>query len=148
MSTPKTLWKPPDLGQVKINVDAFAQISRSFIGISLVAKDANGVVVGAACRMAGCFSPFLGECMAVREGVWYALSKGYSNWIVETDALNVVHAIKNPELQSLEANVIQDVHNTLELSRGDSVCYGSRFGNSIAHFLVSFSFSSTHSHVW
>ncbi|GMN51982.1 hypothetical protein TIFTF001_021131 [Ficus carica] len=41
------------------------------------------------------FSPFLS-----------ALSKGFSNWIVETDAINVVNAIKKLELRSLEANVI------------------------------------------
>ncbi|GMN71652.1 hypothetical protein TIFTF001_055172, partial [Ficus carica] len=45
--TPKTPSKPPDLGQVKINVDASAHISRSFIGFGLVARDANGVELGA-----------------------------------------------------------------------------------------------------
>ncbi|GMN63606.1 hypothetical protein TIFTF001_032677 [Ficus carica] len=143
----KTPWKPPDLGQVKINVDAYAHILRSFIGIGLVARNANGVVLGAmARRMASCFSPFLSECMSIREGVWHALSKGYSNWIIKTDALNVVHAIKNPELRSLEANVIQDICDTFELSGGGSVCYGSRCENLVAHFLVSFAFSSTHYH--
>ena len=52
------------------------------------------------------------------------------------------------ELQSLEANVIQDICDTLELSEGCSVCYGSRCENSATQFLVSFAFSSTHSHVW
>ncbi|GMN40430.1 hypothetical protein TIFTF001_009657 [Ficus carica] len=69
MPTPKTPWKPPDLGQVKINVDASVNISKSFIGIGLVARDANRVVVlGAmARRMASYFSPFFSECMAVRK---------------------------------------------------------------------------------
>ncbi|GMN30393.1 hypothetical protein TIFTF001_002775 [Ficus carica] len=106
-TTMPTPWKPPDLRQVKINIYASAHISRSFIGIGLLARDANGVVLGVmARRMAR-----------------------YSNWIVETDALNVVPTIKNLKLRSLEANVIQDVRDTLELSGGGSVCYGSHCGN-------------------
>ncbi|GMN55904.1 hypothetical protein TIFTF001_025023 [Ficus carica] len=48
-------------------------------------------ILGAESRlMAGLFSSHVGECLAVREGVWLALSCGFSKYIVETDALNVL----------------------------------------------------------
>ncbi|GMN30674.1 hypothetical protein TIFTF001_002920 [Ficus carica] len=92
-------------GLVKINVDAAARESKEFIGLGLlVARDESGVVLGAVARLTfGTFSPYLGECMAVIEGVWFARSLGFPSWIVETDALNAVHVIDDPAYRSVEA---------------------------------------------
>ncbi|GMN48714.1 hypothetical protein TIFTF001_017883 [Ficus carica] len=88
--------------------------SKEFIGLGLVARDENGVVLGAVARqMFGTFSPYFGECMAVREDVWFAQSRGFSSWIVETDVLNIVHVIDDSAHRSVEANVIDDVCDVL-----------------------------------
>lgn len=111
-------------GLVKINVDAAAHESEEFIGLGLVARDENGVVVGAVTRlMFGTISPYLGGCMAVREDVWFARSLGFFSWIVETDALNIVHAINDPAHRSMEANVIDDMRNVLFSYGGGKFCY-------------------------
>ncbi|GMN73854.1 hypothetical protein TIFTF001_053750 [Ficus carica] len=72
-------WCPPTRGYVKINVDAAVNNDMEFIGIGVVARNEDGTVLAAAARrMFGRFSPHLGECMAVREGVWLAQSRGFS----------------------------------------------------------------------
>lgn len=38
--------------------------------------------------------------------MWFAQSRDFSSWIVETDALNVVLVIDDPTHRSVEANVI------------------------------------------
>lgn len=47
--------------------------------------------------------------MTVLEEVWFARSYGFSRWIVEMDVANVVRAIKDLILRSMEANVIEDI---------------------------------------
>ncbi|GMN37325.1 hypothetical protein TIFTF001_006717 [Ficus carica] len=49
-----------------------------------------------ASKIFGKFSPLIGECLAVREGVCLANFFGLDNWLVESDALNTVSAIQNP----------------------------------------------------
>ncbi|GMN71540.1 hypothetical protein TIFTF001_051849 [Ficus carica] len=75
---------------VKLNVDVAINDALGFIGIGVVARDDRGVVLGAVSRrMAGLFSSHVGECLAVKEGAWLALSCEFSKWTIETDALNV-----------------------------------------------------------
>ncbi|GMN69333.1 hypothetical protein TIFTF001_038384 [Ficus carica] len=51
--------------------------------------------------MMGPFSPHLGKCLVVHEGVYFVLSQSYNRWDVETDAINMVRATSNPVLQKL-----------------------------------------------
>ncbi|GMN52900.1 hypothetical protein TIFTF001_022038 [Ficus carica] len=123
-----------------------------FVGVGVVVRDDKGSVLGVVSRhMFGLFSPHVGECLAVREGTWFALSRGYSSWIVETDAINVyrvVSLVSSPVQPSIEANVIADIRDSCLQVRSGSVCYGSHKGNSIAHFLARLAISSSCSHVW
>lgn len=130
-------WQPPSYGIIKINVDAAVCEGTNFIGIGVVARDDSGVVLGAMARcMIGSFTPHIAECMAVREGVWFARAGGFPRWVVETDAINVARAVFSPSSLSVEANVLEDIHELLSFERGGNVSYGSRKGNAVAHFLV------------
>ncbi|GMN62162.1 hypothetical protein TIFTF001_031248 [Ficus carica] len=105
-------WCPPTQGYVKINVDAAVNNDMEFIGIGVVARHEDGTVLATAARqMFGRCSPHLGECMAVREGVWLAQSIGFSKWMVETDALKMFRAVQNPIVNPIEANVINDIRD-------------------------------------
>ncbi|GMN72217.1 hypothetical protein TIFTF001_055608 [Ficus carica] len=71
--------------------------SLEYIGIGEVARDEDGSIMSFLTRrIFGKFSPHIGECLAVREGVCLAKFLGLDNWAVESDALNTVSAIQNP----------------------------------------------------
>lgn len=80
-----TLWCPPLSDSVKINVDAAVNQAMEYIGIGIVAWDCNGMLLVATTNcMFGRFSPRLGECLAVREGVWSA----QSSWLLQLAGRN------------------------------------------------------------
>lgn len=58
-------------GCVKINVDVAIEEATGFVGIGVVVRDNCGMVLGAVLRrLAGNFSPHVGECLAVRALGW------------------------------------------------------------------------------
>ena len=67
---------------------------------------------------------------------------------METDALNVAHAIDDPVHRSIEPNVIDDVRDVLLSYGSGKDYYGTRNGNTVTHFLTNFVFSSSNSFVW
>lgn len=137
------------VGIVKINVDAALNPVMEFIGVGKVARNDRGVVRRALSRrIFGSFSPHVGECLAVREGVWMALSLGVSQWSIESDAINVVQSVLNANDQSMEANIIDDICNSLNQAGSGSICYGSRKGNSVVNFLANLVLSSSVSSLW
>ena len=52
---------------------------------------------------------------------------------MESDTLNTVSAIQNPIAEALEANIIEDIIDSLLDARSAMVCYISRHGNIVAH---------------
>ena len=82
-------------------------------------------------RIFGKFSPHIGECLAVREGVCLAKFLGLDNWVVESDALNTVSAIQNLVAEAPEANIVEDIRDSLLVARSGMVCYISRDGNRV-----------------
>ncbi|EXB89956.1 hypothetical protein L484_023608 [Morus notabilis] len=45
-------------------------------------------------RIEGRFSPYVAECLAIREGIYFALKRGFHNWVLESDANNVIRMIQ------------------------------------------------------
>ncbi|GMN52832.1 hypothetical protein TIFTF001_021965 [Ficus carica] len=115
---PKVLWQAPSHDQIKINVDAAVDSSLEYIGIGVVARDKDGAVMSfLSRRIFGKFSPHLGECLAVREGVCLANFLRLDNWVVESDALNTVSAIQNPVAEAPEANIVEDIRDSLSVAK-------------------------------
>lgn len=50
-------------------------------------------------------------------------ARGYSNWRVETDAVNVLRATQYPVSTAMEAKVISDILDGFVSHRGGNVCY-------------------------
>ena len=133
VSLPKHAWQPPGMGRIKVNVDAAVNEAKDYIGVGIVARDDKGNVLGAAARrVVGNFSPHVGGCLAVREGAW--LSRLLGALLIETDAVNVVRSVYNPNVYSLEANVIEDICHSMNQASSSSVCYSSRKGNFSAFY--------------
>lgn len=149
VSWPQTSWYPPIHGCINVNVDDVVDHSKEHIGISVVACVEHGFVIAAATkRMIGRFSPHLDKCVAVREGVWLALVLGFSEWTVETDAINVFLATQSPVSMVMDANIINYIIDGCVGPRGGSVCYVPRTGNSVTHFLTRYVICSSVSFVW
>lgn len=120
---------------VKINVDVVVKDGKDQIRIVIVIRGTAGVVLSAATlRISGCFSPHMGDCMAVREGIMLAQRQGYSRWMA------VVCAIQSPLSRSPDSSIIGDIQHNISLITYGSICYVSRFGNHIAHMLAFHSF--------
>ena len=63
---PKQHWKPPTMGQLKINVDATVRQNKSFNGVGLVIRNEEGeVLMAVSKRIEGRFSPHVAECLAI-----------------------------------------------------------------------------------
>ncbi|GMN55522.1 hypothetical protein TIFTF001_024642 [Ficus carica] len=93
-NVPKINWRALTQGCIKLNVDVTIDDALGFVGIAVMAWDEKGSVLGAvSLRMSGLFSPHVGECLVVREGTRFALSRDYPSWIVETDSINVYRAV-------------------------------------------------------
>ncbi|GMN53841.1 hypothetical protein TIFTF001_022971 [Ficus carica] len=141
---PKALWHAPSHGLIKINVDAAVDSSLEFIGVGIVARDEEGVVMSfLSRRIFGKFSPHLGECLAVREGVFLANFLKLDNWVVESDAMNAVRAIQNPVAEAPEANIVEDIRDYIAGVRNGRVCHISRDGNRVAHKLAKHAISKS-----
>ncbi|GMN35329.1 hypothetical protein TIFTF001_005226 [Ficus carica] len=68
---------------------------------------------------------------------------GHSSWQVETDAINVLRATKDPVSTATEANVISDIIEGCDGNRDGSICYVSRKGNGVTYFLSRYAISSS-----
>ena len=140
----KALWHAPSHDLIKINVDAAVDSSLEFIGVGVVARDKEGAVMSfLSRRIFGKFSPHLGECLAVREGVFLANFLKLDNWVVESDAVNAVRAIQNPVAEAPEANIVEDIRDSLSVVRSGRVCHIPRDGNRVAHFLAKHAISKS-----
>ncbi|GMN49191.1 hypothetical protein TIFTF001_018359 [Ficus carica] len=84
-----------------------------------------------------------GECLAAREGVLLANALGFQSWIMESNAINVVKAIRFPALQAPEALIIHDIRDVMIHVTSGNVRYASRQENFVAYFLATFAISLT-----
>ncbi|GMN35433.1 hypothetical protein TIFTF001_048455, partial [Ficus carica] len=97
------VWLPPQSGYLKLNVDASVSPESDHIGIGAVIRDEKGRILGAMAKsVEGTFSPFLDECIALREGLMMAKELESVTLVVETDAINVVSAVSDNTEFSLE----------------------------------------------
>ena len=75
---------------VKINTDAALGMDSDNVGAGGVARS-NNALLGAWCKPhLGVSDLFIGETLALRDGVMFANLRGFSHVIMETDCLEIV----------------------------------------------------------
>lgn len=75
------------MGSLQLNTEAAVREGSEFRGVGAVIRDHTGAVVACLSRkIHGSFSPVAAECLAIREGLLFAVSCGLKINIVETDA--------------------------------------------------------------
>ncbi|GMN28451.1 hypothetical protein TIFTF001_002055 [Ficus carica] len=119
MKSPSKLpWQPPRSGVVKVNVDATIHESLDVVRIR------------------------------VNKGAFLIRMCGFPEWTIETDATNVIRAVKDPVPFALESHIIADIRDVVFQVGSGNVCYASREGNGVAHFLAGLARSSIEYSIW
>ncbi|PON83892.1 Ribonuclease H-like domain containing protein [Trema orientale] len=95
------------LGALKVNIDAAVKRDSPHVGVGIIVRDNFGMIVAAVTRkITGFFSPFLAECIAVRDGLHFCVKLNLPIRTIETHARNVVKAILTPHELALESSII------------------------------------------
>lgn len=100
-TTDEIKWKPLDIGQLKLNVDASVYENSNLFSISTVLRDHNGsFLVGKTMRFPGTVQVIEAEVVGVYETMIEVVSVTSQPIIIESGSLTVVQA-----LQSRRANM-------------------------------------------
>lgn len=84
-------WRPPDPGVIKVNTDAAMCMDSDKCGVGGVARSNTSLLGAWSKPHLGVTDPFIGETLALRDGVIFAKLRGFSHVIMETDCLEVVN---------------------------------------------------------
>ncbi|GMN45119.1 hypothetical protein TIFTF001_014327 [Ficus carica] len=142
-------WSPSQSGYLKLNIDASVFPSSDHIGIGAAIRDDKGSILGAVAKsVEGSFSPFVAECLAIREGLRFVKEIECANIKVETDAINVVSAVVDNRELSMEGPILEDVKQLLAQLRSTGIHHIGRSANYVAHLLARFGFNSNCTYVW
>ena len=87
-------WVPPDVGVVKINMDAALGMDSDKVGAGGVACSSSALLGAWSKPHFGVSDLFIGETLALRDGVIFANLRGFSHVIMETDCLEIVNLWK------------------------------------------------------
>ncbi|GMN26456.1 hypothetical protein TIFTF001_001317 [Ficus carica] len=137
------VWLPPQPGYLKLHVNASVSPGSDHIGIGAVIHDEKGLILGAVAKsVEGTFSPFLAECIALREGLMIAKELESVTLVVETDAINVVSTVSDNQELSVEGSILEDVKQLLVQVRSTGVYHIRRSANHVAHLLARFGYNS------
>ncbi|XP_021714646.1 uncharacterized protein LOC110682599 [Chenopodium quinoa] len=133
----RTVWLPPPLGAVKINVDA--SISEDgWVGLGAIARDSNGQVMFAAVSRARArWEPLVAESKAALFGLRKARELGYMDVILEADSLQLVSKIKKHSFAFATVDgILEDI--VVVSSNFSSIIWShvKREGNFVAHHLA------------
>ncbi|GMN20887.1 hypothetical protein TIFTF001_039966 [Ficus carica] len=147
------MWSLPLPSKVRLFVwRAFHEIIPTMASLSYrgaVIRDEKGRILGAMEKsVEGTFSPFLAECIALREGLMMAKEFESVTLVVETDAINVVSAISDNTEFSLEGPILEDVKQLLVQLWNPGVYHIWRSAIHVAHLLARFGFNSNCTNVW
>ncbi|GMN50234.1 hypothetical protein TIFTF001_019407 [Ficus carica] len=118
-------WKAPDPGCLKLNVDALVREGSPTVGLGAIIREESGFVLGAMAKpIPGCFSPFVTECLALREWLIFAADSGLQVQKIETNAFKVVNSLQKIDPLAPEFLIIEDISLLLgELSGRFVLCH-------------------------
>ena len=107
-------WRPPVVGFVKINTDAALSMDSDKVGACGVARTLSALLGAWSKPHVGVTDPFIGETLAIRDGVIFASLRGFSHVIMETDCLEVVINFQKKAKCSYSM-ILREVEDTAKL---------------------------------
>ncbi|KAL8111628.1 hypothetical protein AgCh_019375 [Apium graveolens] len=136
-------WVAPQIGFMKISVDAAIFSEYNALGLWVIARDNRGELTQAIMKCNfGLISANMAEAIAVKEALSWLKSEGQNKTVVETDCLTVVQAIRSKVLmRSPFGQVIQCCRDMLQDLKTFSLFFVKRSANMAAHELARLSYS-------
>lgn len=130
-------WSRPDACWSKLNMDVGLMRDRGS-GLGIVCRDSNGSVTACAVvQMSEGWEPRMDEAMVVREGLKYAVRWGVTKVVVESDCLQVIHALRSRASESTEFHLLVDDILSMCVKFADVVwSFVKRTSNKVAHVLA------------
>ncbi|KAL5765169.1 hypothetical protein ACOSQ2_017763 [Xanthoceras sorbifolium] len=104
-------WSKPQVGWLKLNVDASLKFEASFVGLAAVIRDHEGLfLTGLSRKLIGLVSIEVAEASVILNGIHLAIEFGFNHLLVESNALNVINYInsRSPHLSEVGL-VIADI---------------------------------------
>ncbi|VFQ94306.1 unnamed protein product [Cuscuta campestris] len=144
-SSGRRMWVPPQLGFIKVNVDASTGLVDGVVGMGFIARNDVGGFMAAKNMTIRCnCGPREAEALSVKEALSWIKSRGWTHMEVETDCKDVADGLNNSSQDWSYFSSIIDACKTLVVScRG--VFYFQfvyRSANEAAHVLARASHSS------
>ena len=143
-------WIPPPAGAMKLNVDAAVSKNAGRASAAAVARDANGLFLGAsAVVVTGMTNPETMEVLACREGLALAQDLRLGRTRLASDCASAVGSIKTEQAHGSCGAIIREIKATAEGFREIEFVHESRNSNVDAHVLAKSSlYESIGRHVW
>ncbi|KAL4385217.1 hypothetical protein GQ457_15G009690 [Hibiscus cannabinus] len=129
-------WAPPQVGWVKLNVDAAVATVDHTVGIEGVVRDENGVWLFGYARFVGRCDVLLAEFWAIHDGLLHVWSMGYRRVELESDCLEAVRVINNESDMMGGSVLVESIKRLLGQDWRVEVRYISRENNRIADLLA------------
>ncbi|KAI9169470.1 hypothetical protein LWI28_012764 [Acer negundo] len=131
-------WQLPVEGTYKVNSDAAIDKDRQAVGIGLVIRDHQGMVLMATSTQCihARYGPLVAKAAAILRGVILAIETGLTPFVVETDALGVANLVKAGFAPSADIGlIIEGILFRLWNFGGETVVYVFRNANFVADTL-------------
>ncbi|XP_062149801.1 uncharacterized protein LOC133858359 [Alnus glutinosa] len=88
------IWKPLDVGFLKVNWDASVNVNVGVIGLGCVIRNDEGIIMGAKCCVYKVNAdPLLAEVMAALFALEFCLEMGLAKIISEGDSLQIIKGL-------------------------------------------------------
>lgn len=131
----KVQWKPPEIGVIKVNVDASFFEQNGNGGTGVVVRDHGGQLL---CAQALWYEfvagPHVMEAYAIRDGLRLALQMGLRSIVLESDASVVVGLLNSGNFdRSGIAPILHEVMDVGENLEQLQLCHVGRSSNEAAH---------------
>ncbi|KAK2661753.1 hypothetical protein Ddye_000327 [Dipteronia dyeriana] len=138
-------WEPPTVGLVKVNTDAAIDVIRKRIGIGIIIRDSNRVVMASRSRIIFVgYSLQIAEAVAVLRGIQFALDTGFRCCTIESDAQVIVNLINSKScILSDVGLIIDDILCLRDKFMEWNVRFVPRRANMLTHFLLSWIYLPT-----
>ncbi|XP_068312488.1 uncharacterized protein [Pyrus communis] len=123
-----------------MNIDGAWISSRRLGGVGLIVRDdSGGFLAVKAANFRDTSSPLLGEALAVKSAVIWAIFRGFHNIIFETDSLQIVEALRDPSINlSSIGQIIEDIEALRSSITEVCFTHTHRYANQAAHRLARF----------
>lgn len=131
-------WRKPEVGVLKLNVDAAVKLGAATFSMGLVIRDHTGAFVSGKAVCADMVSSVVeAEALAILEGLQWLSSMNQDRAVIESDSFLAVKALLDPGDNLLEiGHILNACNQILDAKSGFSVAFVKRQANKVAHLVA------------